>query len=286
MRLYINAICSSYRHNHPVKLSNNKIKENQMSKMVSNRITMPALLVTGLLSQASTLQAATVDLVFSTYTTQYDGTFTVSLDTSVVDSYALSTAYNNATEYEERLITNIVNGEYNSLGYEQLSVTFDQIYTTYGNDSSSMTTGLFISENTRTLTPLEVEYTGNLPPAYQTDPGNAITIVDRQVAFYLNRDQGALPLFTDPSEDNIPQMFNDFSGLRLSLYINEHSSICEDYDETYDICNNNLGSTHQSTDGYAYLESVSVSSVPVPAAVWLFGSGLIGLAGIARRKKQ
>jgi hypothetical protein len=27
------------------------------------------------------------------------------------------------------------------------------------------------------------------------------------------------------------------------------------------------------------------SAVPVPAAVWLFGSGLIGLAGIARRKK-
>ena len=28
-----------------------------------------------------------------------------------------------------------------------------------------------------------------------------------------------------------------------------------------------------------------VSSVPVPAAVWLFGSGLIGLIGVARRKK-
>jgi len=28
----------------------------------------------------------------------------------------------------------------------------------------------------------------------------------------------------------------------------------------------------------------TVSSVPVPAAVWLFGSGLIGLIGIARRK--
>jgi len=26
-------------------------------------------------------------------------------------------------------------------------------------------------------------------------------------------------------------------------------------------------------------------AVPVPAAVWLFGSGLIGLIGIARRKK-
>ena len=30
---------------------------------------------------------------------------------------------------------------------------------------------------------------------------------------------------------------------------------------------------------------VGVSSVPVPAAVWLFSSGLIGLAGLARRKK-
>ena len=27
------------------------------------------------------------------------------------------------------------------------------------------------------------------------------------------------------------------------------------------------------------------STVPVPAAVWLFGSGLIGLIGLARRKK-
>lgn len=30
---------------------------------------------------------------------------------------------------------------------------------------------------------------------------------------------------------------------------------------------------------------VPVSAVPVPAAVWLFGSGLIGLAGVARRRK-
>jgi hypothetical protein len=33
------------------------------------------------------------------------------------------------------------------------------------------------------------------------------------------------------------------------------------------------------------LKGGHVSAVPVPAAVWLFGSGLIGLTGLAKRKK-
>ena len=38
-------------------------------------------------------------------------------------------------------------------------------------------------------------------------------------------------------------------------------------------------------DGFGGFEVVvDVSPVPVPAAVWLFGSGLIGLVGVARRK--
>jgi hypothetical protein len=39
----------------------------------------------------------------------------------------------------------------------------------------------------------------------------------------------------------------------------------------------------------AYFDNITittdVSAVPVPAAVWLFGSGLVGLVGVARRKK-
>lgn len=31
---------------------------------------------------------------------------------------------------------------------------------------------------------------------------------------------------------------------------------------------------------------LDISSVPVPAAVWLFGSGLLGLVGVARRKSK
>ncbi len=33
-----------------------------------------------------------------------------------------------------------------------------------------------------------------------------------------------------------------------------------------------------------WIDSITYSTVPIPSAVWLFGSGLIGLIGLARRK--
>lgn len=44
------------------------------------------------------------------------------------------------------------------------------------------------------------------------------------------------------------------------------------------------GEWHMSLDGTLTWNSAAVSAVPVPAAVWLFGSGLLGLVGVARRK--
>lgn len=38
-----------------------------------------------------------------------------------------------------------------------------------------------------------------------------------------------------------------------------------------------------ATHGF-FIEGLNLTQVPVPAAVWLFGSGLLGLIGIARRK--
>jgi len=42
----------------------------------------------------------------------------------------------------------------------------------------------------------------------------------------------------------------------------------------------------QVTFDPASVQVASVSAVPVPAAVWLFGSGLIGLAGVAKRRAK
>jgi hypothetical protein len=34
------------------------------------------------------------------------------------------------------------------------------------------------------------------------------------------------------------------------------------------------------------IAAISTTVIPIPAAAWLFGSGLIGLIGLARRKKS
>ncbi len=39
-----------------------------------------------------------------------------------------------------------------------------------------------------------------------------------------------------------------------------------------------------SASSYSMTVASAVSTVPVPAAIWLFGAGLLGLVGIARRK--
>lgn len=72
--------------------------------------------------------------------------------------------------------------------------------------------------------------------------------------------------------------------------------------DTFDpYCNNcylldsyaNLGSTSAiytrggdvTNDSYSVWATYSLAPVPVPPAIWLFGSGLLGLVGVARRKK-
>ena len=48
----------------------------------------------------------------------------------------------------------------------------------------------------------------------------------------------------------------------------------------------NQGATRKTINYYAWaVRDGDVAAVPVPAAVWLFGSGLLGLIGVARRKK-
>ncbi len=47
--------------------------------------------------------------------------------------------------------------------------------------------------------------------------------------------------------------------------------------------NTGAGDTNSNNEQF-YISAMNVSAVPIPAAVWLFGSALLGLAGFSRRK--
>lgn len=75
-------------------------------------------------------------------------------------------------------------------------------------------------------------------------------------------------LFTDPAVLAQNLTTSDFSFRRITMRFSD-------------------GSTATTTiDNASQITFGSASVVPVPAAVWLFGSGLLGLLGIARRKAQ
>jgi hypothetical protein len=85
---------------------------------------------------------------------------------------------------------------------------------------------------------------------------NTTTVCTPGVDCFGNAYSGGAP-FTDDSIAGSPMIDGPFVGLSVNF---------------------DIGSGHSLT-------VLSISNVPVPAAVWLFGSGLIGLIGISRRKK-
>ena len=52
----------------------------------------------------------------------------------------------------------------------------------------------------------------------------------------------------------------------------------------FDATDATLSFSTRSLNSYDMSIETVITTVPVPAAVWLFGSGLLGLVGVARRK--
>lgn len=73
-------------------------------------------------------------------------------------------------------------------------------------------------------------------------------------------------------EGNNPNIFAEFS---FGFIANSTSTTLSFTDLTTSL---------ESSGADFVIDNISVSAVPVPAAIWLFGSGIVGLVGMSRRK--
>mgnify|MGYP001144910960 CR=1 FL=1 len=107
---------------------------------------------------------------------------------------------------------------------------------------------------------------------------------------------GGIPLVLPPLEDENMVLTIEFKQIEISLDGNLHdygldiilkyplglsptqSASIDETISSYECCGNGFKDQDFQSGGM-------ISPVPLPAAAWLFGSGLLGLVGMARRKK-
>lgn len=170
---------------------------------------------------------------------------------------------------------------YTDLGFNQLQIDFDN---TSAANMSSIITGLVFDIdqdiNAVTLnsfvagngTDLSSAYNIALNVSNSITPGN--TVVDLAITT-TNGINGGIYNAAGNS-GNIANTFPDIATLILT--INDPASSWA----LNVISNDILRMQRTGVDGQG---SLKIPGVPVPAAVWLFGSGLLGLVGVARRKR-
>ncbi|HHJ15971.1 MAG TPA: VPLPA-CTERM sorting domain-containing protein [Gammaproteobacteria bacterium] len=115
--------------------------------------------------------------------------------------------------------------------------------------------------------------TGAESVLFSAGSGNNLNIVVGSMSFTEADDVDYL-LGSSPALSFLDGAFNGFDFLAYFGEVGQFEST--------------IFSAGAMDDGFNVVNSTwtnySVAPVPVPAALWLFGSGLLGLAGIARRK--
>ena len=89
----------------------------------------------------------------------------------------------------------------------------------------------------------------------------------------------SLSVYQDAFSNNVLRTYMPFNTSSAALLLSESGT------GLYSFSVYGQNASEAGDFSFDYSLQIGVSAVPVPAAVWLFGSGLIGLVSVARRKK-
>ena len=154
-------------------------------------------------------------------------------------------------------------------------------------------TGFFVTTNdpiTPTNVPLSsagMETARSNINAYEVTINNAYSTTD--VISGIN--------LTDPGFHDTTNLWSDnvgggFSGVQTEAAVGTAANLWNAYNADTQLFGYTLGYSLlgqlniDPQTGVASLTTGSVSTVPVPAAAWLFGSGVIGMVGVARHRNK
>ena len=252
--------------------------------------------------------STTIQLDFTTYTTHksvcsstgctnydyYDNPivsdYRFVLDMSDHTNTVYTDAYNNSETFTEVVNTSISNdsgvGLIGSGAYPNYSSTSASVNQTYSQDESGgsiigeMGISAGFNHNYQTTDTVDQTYTGNLPPELAPVNSAATVFEYGYTGFSWESAIGTTPNFMVFDEAGLLALYDSLVGEQFNYF--NGSNICAKLEMDRYCTGFGAGDVFISSDGYAVLSATTV--VPVPAAVWLFGSGLIGLIGIARRK--
>jgi hypothetical protein len=191
-----------------------------------------------------------------------------------------------------------------------LSTSVNAGVVTLDFDDSSLANQYFLDGELVTNTPVQVGTVGingaadiiNPPASYTSGPSNGSAYLHSSIYSsiflqangtdtfnLLSLELGEYSSYAAPATVNITGFIN--GGGQVSTHISM-DGIFDGLGGVSDFQFATFGSnwsnlTRVEFDSNAYsLDNIQldINSVPVPAAVWLFGSGILGLVGVARRK--
>lgn len=141
-----------------------------------------------------------------------------------------------------------------------------------GDNTGNLTKWANLSNDVATIN-------GNLQALNGGNPSTATTIEGSSAAGAGVWDNGT-PSGTSGWYSNGPITGNALGGAENLYYVTGNGGT------TAKVSYTNIGTASLSASGLTLAGSGSPPPVPLPPAVWLLGSGLLGLAGVARRKSK
>jgi hypothetical protein len=186
----------------------------------------------------------------------------------------------------------VLNGQGTVLDLSDICVPSESVEFTFSYDLSDFTNNIFSPDVAiyNAITPIPVKITGSISGQFsRIDPVSRVVVYDNlsgtgrdkwefNVTGGVSTSAGLTA--TNLSGDEFNRPLPDTFAEAHSIFFPQHT------DPLIWTQNNNAILLANNGEDELWLTDVQWAVVPVPAAIWLFGSGLIGLIGVARRKSR